>query len=85
VRFLLAGLGILRAQSKRLNGLLLQQKQFSRGNNKFQLTSGESIPALGLGSSAIGLGTWKSAPGEVGEAILQALQLGYRHFPAKGP
>ena len=40
---------------------------------EIQLRNGDSIPALGLG-------TWKSEKGEVGEAILSAIKVGYRHF-----
>lgn len=39
----------------------------------YDLSDGGSIPALGLG-------TWKSAPGEVGPVIRQAIRIGYRHF-----
>jgi len=38
-----------------------------------ELTSGRSMPALGLG-------TWKSARGEVGPVIREAIRQGYRHF-----
>ncbi len=38
-----------------------------------QLANGGSIPALGLG-------TWKSTPGEVGPVIREAIRIGYRHF-----
>ncbi|KAK6829022.1 hypothetical protein RU639_003299 [Aspergillus parasiticus] len=40
---------------------------------KVTLNSGAEIPTLGFG-------TWQSAPGEVGEAVYQALKAGYRHL-----
>lgn len=38
-----------------------------------KLNSGYEIPALGLG-------TWLSKPGEVGRAVIEAFDIGYRHF-----
>ena len=34
----------------------------------------------GLEMPAFGLGTWKSAKGEVGRAVIEAVEAGYRHI-----
>jgi len=39
----------------------------------FTLKNGGEIPAIGLG-------TWQAKPGEVGEAVSSAIEVGYRHF-----
>ncbi len=40
---------------------------------EYTLQNGKTVPALGLG-------TWKSAKGEVYPAIREAIRIGYRHF-----
>ncbi len=40
---------------------------------KLTFRNGDEMPALGLG-------TWKSDPGEVGAAVREAIRIGYRHF-----
>ncbi|OXH03599.1 glycerol dehydrogenase [Cryptococcus neoformans] len=42
-------------------------------STSFKLNTGDSIPAIGLG-------TWQAPPGEVRKAVAHALQNGYRHL-----
>jgi len=42
---------------------------------RIPLAGGDGLPSLGLG-------TWKAAAGEVGAAVIEALELGYRHLDA---
>ncbi|KFY26674.1 hypothetical protein V493_03945 [Pseudogymnoascus sp. VKM F-4281 (FW-2241)] len=41
--------------------------------DQFELNTGASIPSIGLG-------TWQAKPGEVGKAVVHALESGYKHL-----
>ncbi len=41
--------------------------------DRIVLNNGNTMPRIGLG-------TWQSKPGQVKQAVLDALEIGYRHF-----